>query len=412
MRKTIKLLLILLCFIYHLSLNSQNYRDIFYKKINISNDMALSYCDSLITSTQKNIKAFAYGGKGFILSRKSNYKEAEELFKKAQITLNKMRDSKIKREDKIYILNFYCLYLIKIHNLEEANLKINEGLVLSKELNNLEMQIKFNRLLGRCYSLLGLGKKGLKISSNTIKTIKNLKPKLSKPFYNENLLYAYLNTSNRVFAFFLQDSIKNKVYLDSCEYYVLEAKKHINKSNFNPNLEQNLQILGLSGTLFFFKKEYKKAIPYFEKILAKSELNNLKKTSYQIKFRLAECYFFLKQFKMAKKLFDSLNERDLKKYNLLKNRVIINYYYAEICRNFGDIENTFKYSQLYNSQLDAFYKNNSDLKISIFTDNELREKKDLRKTKCHEKYGQILKFIFNTFWSIYMYYDIPYFFLY
>lgn len=375
MHKVIRLLLAFSFLVYYQYSHSQNYRDMFYERMNRSNDLAFSYCDSLLTSTEPNIKAFAYGGKGHILSKKGDYSDAEKLFELAESTLINIKNNRIQKEERLYLLNFYCLNLIAQHDLEKANKILNEGLILSKQLEDKEMQIKMENLLGRCYSLLGLSAEAIEVAKNTIRNLLNSKASLDTNFYNQNLLSAYLNTGSRFYNFFLLGSTKNKAYLDSCHHYISKAQTFVEKNNFTPSLEQNLQVLGLQASSFFHKKEFKKAIPLFERLIKTTELHNLKKVSYQTKFRLAESYFFLEEYDKAKAIFDSLKQEDLEAYNLLKNGVVINYYYAQINAKAGNVEKALEYTELYNSRLESFYKNKSDLTIDVFTSNELNEKK-------------------------------------
>ncbi len=378
-------LLFFILLISNFSLLSQEYRAVFEEKYNVSKDSAKVYCNKLIRSMNPSEKAFGYSAKGYMLSKESNYKLAEELFHISFKEIDNIKNTQLQLEEKIYILYYYSRHLLAEHTLELANEKINEGLRLSEELNNVVMQIKFKNLIGRSFSLLGLGEKAIKNGKNTIRDIKSLEQSLPSSFYNNSLFYAHLNTGNRTLNYYLQDSVKNASYLDSTKHYLNAAQNFISLKNYKLSSEQKMHLLNLNADVSYFKKNYKNAIAYYEQSLKIVSSENFGKRIFQIKFALAECYFFSGDLKTTKQILDELSSKDLNQYSLLKNKALINYYYAQIHLKSGDISKALKYTDSFNNQLDAYYKNISDLKVSIFTDNELRKKKEILDKLFKEK---------------------------
>lgn len=354
---------------------SQNFKDEFYKRINTSNELALKYCDSIIKTSVNEEKAIAYSAKAFILSRKVNYQEAEKLFNNAYAWLDSVKNIESKQKAKVYILNFHALYLLAIHNLTEANIKIRYGLQLAEKFHIAEMQIKFKGLLGRSFSLAGLGKQAIKIGKETIEKLTSLETMLKKEFFNENLLYAHLNTSSRALNVFLEDSIANKIYIDTSQYYIDKAKLIPGLKNFKPNLEQEYLMLNIGAEILFFKKQYQQASVILKDVINIANINNLKKKEYQAKFRLAECYFFLNEFEKAENIFNTIDNENLKQYRLLKNDVLLQSYYAQIYSKRGKTKKALKYVNAFNNKLEDFYKTKSIEKIHAFTQNELMHMK-------------------------------------
>ena len=359
------------------SILSQDYRDVFIEKYNISKDSAKTYCNGLIHSNDANRKAFGLSAKGYVVSKESDYKNAEVLFDEGLKALEKITIPENRLEEKVYVLYYYSMHLLTEHSIEAANEKINEGLLLSKEQNNPKMQIKFNNLIGRSFSLLGMGEKAIKNGISTIEKIKSLEPKLSPVFYNQNLFYAYLNTGNRTLNFFLEDSIRNITYLDSSKHYLSKAEDFLKYRKLEASTEQKMHMLTLNADISFFKKEYQKAIEYYKQSIEISTAENLSKRVYQQKFALAECYFFSGDYETTKQIFDELSEKDLIQYGLLKNKILINYYYAEIYLKQGDAKRALEYTNTFNNQLDAYYKQMSDIKVNVFANSELRAKKEI-----------------------------------
>ena len=368
---------------------SQDYRSVFVEKYNVSKDSAKAYSDQLIISSNLSIRAFGFGAKGYLLSKEGNYTQAHENFDISFKELKKIQNKKRRLQEKIHILYYYSNLQLTEHEIEKANETINEGIQLASELDDVVMLIKFKNLVGRSFSLLGLDKKAIENGKNTITQIKTFKHKFTESSYNTTLFDAYLNTGNRTINFFLRDSLNNEAYLDSTKIYVEKAKEFVETNNIQLSSKQKRRILNLKADISFFNKKYEEAIKNYEETLEIVETSNLKKRAYQIKFRLAECYFFLGEYEKAKGLFNELDKVDLYRFKLLKNNVIIKYYYAQIYQKSGDMKLVLKYSDSFNSALEDYYKKVSNLKIDIFTNNELRSKKDqiknLRESLSNQK---------------------------
>ena len=376
MNKTLSLILIVFFTTISSTLLSQEYKRIFEDKYDISKDSAKAYSNRLCNSNNVTEKAFGFASKAYILSREGDYNGSQKYINKSFITLEEISNSTTKAEVKLQVLYYYSNLLLTEHKIEKANEKINEGLKLSHELDDVIMQIKFNNLIGRSFSLLGLDKKAIENGNNTIKQLKLSKDKFKGSSYNNTLFNAYLNTGNRTINFFLSDSINNRTYLDSTKIFIEKAKEFIETNNVLLNSKQKRRILTLKADASFFSKKYSEAISNYKKALEIAQVSNLKKRAYQIKFRIAECYFFLENYEKAKKMFNELEKKDLNRFKLLKNGIIINSYYAQIYQKSGKVELALKYSDSFNSALENYYKEKSNLKVDIYTKNELRAKKN------------------------------------
>lgn len=376
MNKTLSLILIVFFTTISSTLLSQEYKRIFEDKYDISKDSAKAYSNRLCNSNNVTEKAFGFASKAYILSREGDYNGSQKYINKSFITLEEISNSTTKAELKLQVLYYYSNLLLTEHKIEKANEKINEGLKLSHELDDVIMQIKFNNLIGRSFSLLGLDKKAIENGNNTIKQLKLSKDKFKGSSYNNTLFNAYLNTGNRTINFFLSDSINNRTYLDSTKIFIEKAKEFIETNNVLLNSKQKRRILTLKADASFFSKKYSEAISNYKKALEIAQVSNLKKRAYQIKFRIAECYFFLENYEKAKKMFNELEKKDLNRFKLLKNGIIINSYYAQIYQKSGKVELALKYSDSFNSALENYYKEKSNLKVDIYTKNELRAKKN------------------------------------
>ena len=247
------------------------------------------------------------------------------------------------------------------------------------------MQIRFKNLTGRSYSLLGLGDKAIENGVETIKLIQSLEDKMKKSVFEDKLFYTYLNTGSRNLSFFIQDTLKNARYLDSAKYYLKSTRDFSKQRKLDLTLEKQIYLFNLSAGIWYNSKEYDRAIEDYTKSLNIVTSQNLKKRIYQIQFRLAECHFFSKNYTEAKKIFDIISKADLKRYKLLKNEVILNYYYAQIFLKLEDPEKAIAYTEIFNRELEAYYQQMSTLRVNTFTQNELLKKKAILDELLNEK---------------------------
>jgi AraC-like DNA-binding protein len=367
-------IVLLICF-NNQCVHSQEYRSIYTEKYNLSKDSARAYSNLLLQSQDLGAKAFGYISKGHVLTKEGNYEEAQKMFDAGFVEIDKIKIKNKRLSEKLYAIYYYSLFLLAKHEITKANESINEGIELAIELKEAKMQIKLKDLIGRSYSISNLGKEAIQNAAETIESLKSLKSELSPDYYNDELLRNYLNTGYRALNFFSQDTLKNISYLDSTASYLHLAESHVREADFTPTDVRKRQILSLRSDILYTRKEYTEAVKYYKQTLELSESLGHKKRVYQLQFRLAECYYFMGDYMKAKELFDQLSSVDLKRYKLLKNSVSINYYYAQIYAKLGDVEKTLEYSKKFNTQTEEFYKNVSENRVDVFTQNELNEKK-------------------------------------
>lgn len=201
-----------------------------------------------------------------------------------------------------------------------------------------------------------------------------------------------MNIGNRALNHFISDSIKNKSYLDSTESYLAKAKQFIQENAIVPNQMRQRQILLLEGNLLYRQKNYSEARTSYQKALEVSESTGDKKRVYQLKFRMAECYFYMEEYLKAKALFDSISPEDLEQYKLLKNRIMLNFYYAEIYLSLEEYKKALEYSNIYNTQTEKFYQEMTSKKADLLIQRELEEKKQiLEKLRKKSEENEVLK---------------------
>lgn len=394
--KALRSLIFILIVVSFQNIHSQNYRDVFAEKYNQSKDSAKVYSNQLMDSKNPNESAFGCIGKGYILTKEGNYTEAQNLFEIGLAKIDGIANEKKKLAERLYAFYYYSNFLLAKHEMEQASEIMNQGLDLSIKLKDAKMQIKFKDLIGRGYSMSGLGDKAIIKAAETIKSIKALRSELSPSYYHSELLRTYLNTGFRALNFFIQDTLQNASYLDSTATYLDRAQSFIKEESFVPSDISQRQMLALQSDIFFFGKKYAEAIKSFECTLQASEALGMKKRVYQLQFRIAECYFFLEQYETSKELFDKLSSDDLKRYKLLKNNIDINYYYAQIYARLGDIDKAIKHAETFNSKTEDFYKTLSSNKVDVFTQSELKEKQRiLNNLEAEEKANNYLTIVLS-----------------
>ena len=356
---------------------SQDYKQEFYKKELVSFSEAARYSDSLTASDIFSERAFGLSANAYLLIKEKKYNQIDSLFSLAFKELKKINDSRLYLEEKLHVQYFYGYYLITKHDTTTLNDIINQGLEYSSDLEDLEMQIKFQNLQARYYNLINLREQALKMTHIAIQKLKSSEDQLDDLFFKTNLTTAYLNGANRSASLYLLDSIKYRTYIDTTETFLNNASNFIERYNVKPNIGQQVQLTNITGAVKFYKKEYEKSIAYFERGLAIAAKNGFKKKVFQSKYKIAECHFFLGNYSKAKELFDELSQDDLKQYRLIINRIRINYYYALIYQELGDSDKSLKYSKAFREESDSHYRDISEEKINSFIANELKSKQEI-----------------------------------
>lgn len=370
-------LFVLISFCLNQTLHSQEYRKEFYKKFQVSDTLAKSHIDSLSSSPLPNVKTFALGAKGYLLIKEKRYAKIDSIFSLAFKELDKISDSEQHLEEKLHVLYFYSYYLITKHDTKVLNITISEGLELSLNLRDIEMQIRFQNLQARYYNLIGLREQALKMTHKAIQKLKLSEGKLNDLFFKTSLTTAYLNGANRSVSLYILDSIKNKTYLDTTEVFLKSANSFIKIYNITPSVDQQIQLTNIRGAEEFYRKDYNEAILYYKKGLSNASKNGFKKRVFQSKYKIAECNFFLRNYTKAKQIFDEISQEDLDQYRLIINRVRLNYYYANIFQELGDVDQSLKYSKAFNNEIHSYYRDMSEEKLSSFTANELKSKQKI-----------------------------------
>ena len=383
-------LLLLVFFLTPYISKTQNYRKEFYKRLDISSASAQVYSDSLTLSKVPQKRAFGLSAKAYLLIKIKKHRQIDSLFRLSFNELERLsNNSQLKKEEELYVLNFYCLYLLTNHRTQEANANIQEGLNIAEDLDNIEMQVKFQNLHARCYNLIGEREEGLEITKRIAIKLKSAEHRFDDSFFKTNLSYTYLNGINRSLSLYILDSTKYRTYVDTSKAYLKKANNFINSYNVNLNSESQIQLITLTGAIHFYERKYDSAIFYYKKGLDKAKAHNLKKREYQAKYKIAESYFLKGNYEKAKEYFDKLSAKELNQYKLQINKIRINYYYANIYNQLGRIDESLKYSEIFNNQISDYHKEVSDERINILVANELRSKKriiaDLDKMNEKEK---------------------------
>ena len=370
-------LFVFVSFCLNQTLYSQEYRKEFYKKVQVSDTLAKSHINNLSASTLPHVKTFVLGAKAYLLIKEKKYAEIDNLFSFAFKELEKIRDKKQYLEEKLHLLYFYSHYLVTKHDTQILNNTISEGLELSISLGDIEMQIGFQNLQARYYNLIGLREQALKMTHKAIQKLKLSEGQLSDLFFRTSLTTAYLNGANRSVSLYIKDSIKYKTYIDTTAVFLKNANSFIKAYNVTPSVDQQIQLTNIRGAAEFYKKDFNEAILFYEKGLINASKNGFKKRVFQSKYKIAECNFFLGNYTKAKQIFDELSQDDLDQYRLVINRVRLNYYYANIYQELGDVDQSLKYSKAFNEEIHSYYRDLSEEKLSSFTANELKSKQKI-----------------------------------
>jgi len=332
---------------------SIDYHNVYQTKKLIAKDSAKNYCNFLIRSDKTNQKAFGYSSMAYLIALEKGYKTADSLFEQASIEIQKIKLPLLQKEETMYFLANQVSRLLHAQELEEVIPLITEGKQLAKNLDNKRMTIRFDMLLGSYYSLSGLYLKSYTYGKNALELIGNAENELSEQDYIDFTLKTLSNTTARAKNYYAQDTIVNKAFLDSAQYYNKRNIDFLNKFNIK-SPRKKLFASNMRGEIYFSKKLYDSSLYVFQQTVKLAALNAYHKTEFQLKFRIAECYYFKKDYQKALQSLNVIDDESLKKYKLLTFIYKKDYYLFKIYKNLGDYDQAFHYADKRNESYTKF----------------------------------------------------------
>ncbi|KAL4438822.1 hypothetical protein ABPG74_013495 [Tetrahymena malaccensis] len=185
-----------------------------------------------------------------------------------------------------------------------------------------------------------------------------------------NLGFTYLQSLSSITEIFIQMNL---------DKYALNYFQFIRNASLHLKQERQFRRNFISqGQAFFNQKQYKKALIFFKEAYDQ-ENNNLDNkiksfNFYQSKFKIAQCYYELKEFEQAQKEFLEINE-------LFENNVFLNKYHSNIVLHLKTI-----------SHIAAYFDQKGQFKKSIFYHSKLIQGLEDMNKKSDQIYQQLYSY--------------------
>lgn len=324
---------------------------------NASAERTLVYAEQMAKSSNYAHLAFANGAMSCLLQKKSEVKKSDEKYKKAIGYLEKMPDSKIKKQVTADVYNYRGLTEWYRGNHSAALKKFQEGIKISEQIKDIKQIIKFKSNIALINESVGNYQLSIKNSKEILYFLDNNEALYAKDELLNRKSSLYLGLGSAYESYFV-DKGKMKI-LDSAAYFY---KKTIQYSELFP---YNMATAKLSlGNVFNWKKDYENAEKIYSEVailLAKLDSNDLAVAYYN----LGDVNLTLKKYKKAlffyKKSDSVALSRNVNQFIYLKS----NCYQAKIYNILNMPELAHKHSKIYLDRLDEFESKLRDERLKV-----------------------------------------------
>ncbi|AXG72145.1 helix-turn-helix domain protein [Kordia sp. SMS9] len=346
-----------------------------YNNIYLKNpDDAIVLCDQLINAPESDKKAFGFAGKAYVYVLRANFDLADTFFTKAIHQLALVDEHKTEIEG--YIFYFQSLRYLESQELETAIHIMNNTINSCGGNCSPLLEIKLQSALGRLYSLSDKLLKAIEISKACLDKIKNAPnyltdTSLQKEYLKESIHLAHRNMN--VYIYKLNDK-KYESYLDSTQHYTDVAKKYAKKHQIS---YYDVNISTLYGDINFYRNDYKVAKQHYEEVLKVYKERKRNKRVAQVLFVIAECDYFLKNWKPAAATFlQQINDEVWTEYQLIDFEALCHFYLFKIYEHTEQPQKALQYANSYAKKIKEHLetKNASDISMNTLIEYEKREK--------------------------------------
>lgn len=371
-RITILALLFFTLFSYSqndLASNIAKYNEIYLKKP----DEAILICDQLINSQENDKKTFGFAAKAYVYVLQANFELADTFFDQAISQLEFVKQNKTEVEG--YVFYFQSLRYLESQELETAIQIVNKTINSCNGNCSPLLEIKLQSALGRMYSISDRLIEAIQISLSCldkIKKVPNYKKDdgLKKEYLKESIHLAHRNIN--VYIFNINDE-KYESYLDSTQHYTEIAEKYAEKHQIS---YYDVNINTLYGDIYFFKKDYQLAKKNYEEILKIYTERKRNKRVAQVRFAIAECDYYLKNFTQAEAIFlKQIENNTWSEYQLIDLEALCHFYLFKIYEEMQQSQKALLYANSYAEKIKAYLETKSASDISINTLVEYEERK-------------------------------------
>lgn len=315
---------------------------------NMNVDSALVYSNQMAHSGNYKHIAFANAAMSYLLYVKGSKKDAAKKYQIAISSLDKMPDSKEKKQLRAYVYNYAGLTEWYKHNYGKALENYQNGIKISTEIGDLVQVIKFKANIALINEAVG----------NYQLAIKNTRQLDQFIDQNENLFTKeeFLNRKSNINVslgsayegYFMKNTAK-KVLLDSAEYFYKKAITYSNNFLYN-KISAKLSL----GNVYNWKGDYTSAEKTYFDVVFLAQQNNSKDLLCVANYNLGDIYFTTKKYDKALVFFKKCDSvaslTNSNQLDFLKS----NYYQAKIYNIQNKPELAYKHSKIYLDNYEKF----------------------------------------------------------
>lgn len=341
------------------SLTEQEYlilQDKIRLNINVNVDSAVVYANKMAKSDNYKHLAFANGALSYLNQLKGNSAKSIESYKQALNYLNKIPDSREKKELKSYLYNYGGLAEWKRGNFSKALESYQEGMKLSMEIRDVVQIVKFKTNISSINNAVG----NYRLAIKNLRQLDEFVDKNESVYTKEQ----FLNTKSNInlslagaYENYYVKNVKERILLDSSEYFY---KKTI---SYSKNFADNKIVAKLSlGNIYSWKKDYVNAEKTYYDIIFLANQNKMPDMVCSANYNLGDIYYTTKKYDKALVFFkksDSIGAiTKINEVDYLKS----NYYQAKIYNILKEPDLAYKHSKIY---LDNYEKSESKLNDQV-----------------------------------------------
>ena len=343
----------------------------YYRLLFVDRDSARFFCDELLLSQNPDKEAFGFAGKAYVAALEADFEKADLLFVQANDAVQAL-ESPNKVELRSYVQLYEALRLIESHELEAAIDILSKVSEACRDGCSEGLNLKVQSTLGRSYSMSSQPLEALRISQNTLSSIRNLLNANASQDMQVRYAHGLLNAAGRAFNYFLLNKNEHRTYVDTTIFFTENARLFVEKNQLK---DLNGRILLQYADINLHTDDFAGAKENYVEALGFYKNSKYKKRVEQISFQLAECHYNLNEYQQAEDiLVRQLEESVWEEYQLLDYDARLHYYLFKIYEVIGLAEEALQFANSYQEKMVAYYetKRESDLKVNNLFHSENR----------------------------------------
>jgi tetratricopeptide (TPR) repeat protein len=341
------------------SLSQKEYLDLQEKVRALTNsnvDSAFIFANKIESSDIGIHKSFALAAKSYLFQIKGDNIKSKLFYKGAIESLKSIQPSYEKTKQYTFILNYGGLADWKRGGFSDALVKYQKGKKLSLSINDQIQVVKFNNNIALINGEVGNYKQAIEITKQSDRIIDKIEYLYQNGQFNLNKGNINLNLGK-----YYEDSYKkdtNKIYfIDSASHYYRKAIIYSKEANYNRVVAQmNL------ANIYYIKNDIIGAEKIYQSVLMASREYEFNNEYFKAIYNLGDLNYHKKDFQKALFYFEKVDSVYYSNKTNPTEFLKSNYYQAKVYNAINNLEKAAEHSEIY---LDNYEKNVFNLNKEI-----------------------------------------------